>query len=98
MRTGAPLLRVSDLHQHYGGSHILRGVSLELASGEVTAVLGRNGVGKTTLLRAIMGLVPASRGQVIVRGEDLSRAPPHHRARAGLGYVPQGREIFPRLT
>ncbi|WP_242393246.1 urea ABC transporter ATP-binding subunit UrtE [Anaeromyxobacter oryzisoli] len=92
------MLRLEDVHQHYGGSHILRGVSLEAAPGEVTAVLGRNGVGKTTLLKAIMGVVPISSGRITFRGEDLTRTPPHRRARAGIGYVPQGREIFSRLT
>ena len=92
------MMTVSDVEQHYGGSHILRHVSLEVAPGQVTALLGRNGVGKTTLLKAIMGLVPVTSGRIVFRGEDLTRAPPHARARAGIGYVPQGREIFPRLT
>ncbi len=94
----AHMLTVEALHQHYGGSHILRGVSLEVRPGEVTAVLGRNGVGKTTLLKAIMGLVPATSGRVHLSGKELTRAAPYRRARAGIGYVPQGREIFPRLT
>ncbi len=92
------MLTVSNVEQYYGGSHILRGVSLEAAPGQVTAVLGRNGVGKTTLLKAVMGLVPVAAGRVTFGGVDLTRAPPHERARAGIGYVPQGREIFPRLT
>ncbi|GEJ55456.1 urea ABC transporter ATP-binding subunit UrtE [Anaeromyxobacter diazotrophicus] len=92
------MLSVEDVHQHYGGSHILRGVSLEAAPGQVTVLLGRNGVGKTTLLRSIVGLVPVSAGRVAFGGADLTGAPAHARARAGIGYVPQGREIFPRLT
>jgi urea transport system ATP-binding protein len=92
------LLAVTNLNQYYGGSHILRDVSFELPTGKVTALLGRNGVGKTTLLRTLMGLVPAKSGKVIFDARDLTHAPPYERARSGIGYVPQGREIFPRLT
>jgi urea transport system ATP-binding protein len=92
------MLKVESLNQYYGGSHILRGISFEAAPGKVTAVLGRNGVGKTTLLKAIMGLVPVRSGRIAFSGEDLTGAPSHRRVRAGIGYVPQGREIFPRLT
>jgi urea transport system ATP-binding protein len=92
------MLKVESLNQYYGGSHILRGISFEAAPGKVTAVLGRNGVGKTTLLKAIMGLVPVRSGRIAFGGEDLTGAPSHRRVRAGIGYVPQGREIFPRLT
>ncbi len=92
------MLTVENLHQYYGGSHVLRGVSFEAPAGKVTALLGRNGVGKTTLLRTIMGLVPAASGKLTFEGTDLTRAPSHHRVRLGIGYVPQGREIFPRLT
>jgi len=92
------MLTVEGVNQFYGGSHILRGVSFEVAPGEVTAVLGRNGVGKTTLLRAVMGLIPVASGKIAFQKADLTRAPPHKRVRAGIGYVPQGREIFPRLT
>jgi urea transport system ATP-binding protein len=92
------MLSVKGIHQYYGGSHILRGVSFDAAPGEVTVLLGRNGVGKTTLLRSIAGLVPVKEGRVTFGGVDLTRAPAHVRARAGVGYVPQGREIFPRLT
>ena len=89
---------VSRLNQYYGGSHILRDVSFEVPSGKVTALLGRNGVGKTTLLKTLMGLVPLRTGTVKFEGRDLTRARPHERAHAGIGYVPQGREIFARLT
>jgi urea transport system ATP-binding protein len=92
------MLTVSNINQYYGGSHILRDVAFELPAGKVTALLGRNGVGKTTLLRALMGLVPIRTGQVLFENRDLTKAKPYERARTGLGYVPQGREIFPRLT
>jgi urea transport system ATP-binding protein len=91
-------LVVSELNQYYGGSHILRNVSFELPPGKVTALLGRNGVGKTTLLKTLMGLIPVRSGRVVFENRELTRARPYERARAGLGYVPQGREIFPRLT
>ena len=89
---------VESLNQYYGGSHILRDVSFELPPGKVTALLGRNGVGKTTLLRSLMGLVPIRTGRIVFENRDLTRAKPNERARAGFGYVPQGREIFARLT
>ena len=92
------MLAVSGLNQYYGGSHILRDVSFELPPGKVTVLLGRNGVGKTTLLRTLMGLVPAKTGTVRFDDRDLTHARPDERARAGLGYVPQGREIFNRLS
>jgi urea transport system ATP-binding protein len=91
-------LTLHDVHQFYGGSHILRGVSLQARAGEVTVVLGRNGVGKSTLLKSIMGLVPLRSGHVMLSGKTLGTSAPHERVRAGLGYVPQGREIFGRLT
>jgi len=92
------MLAVSNLNQYYGGSHILRDVSFEVPAGKVTALLGRNGVGKSTLLRTLMGLVPAATGTVRFGERDLTKALPYERVRAGIGYVPQGREIFPRLT
>jgi urea transport system ATP-binding protein len=92
------MLSVANLDQYYGGSHILRDLSFEAPAGKVTALLGRNGVGKTTLLKTLMGLVPAAGGTVRFGERDLTHAKPDVRARAGIGYVPQGREIFPRLT
>ena len=92
------MLSVTDLNQYYGGSHILRDLSFEVPAGKVTALLGRNGVGKTTLLRALMGLVPTATGTMRFGDDDLTQAPPYRRAHSGIGYVPQGREIFPRLT
>jgi urea transport system ATP-binding protein len=92
------MLVVTNLNQYYGGSHILRDVTFELPDGKVTALLGRNGVGKTTLLRTLMGLVPARSGTVTLNGRDLTSAAPYERAQSGIGYVPQGREIFPRLS
>jgi urea transport system ATP-binding protein len=89
---------VSGLNQYYGGSHILRNLSFEVPAGKVTALLGRNGVGKTTLLKTLMGLVPAKSGSVAFEQKVLTHARPYERARAGIGYVPQGREIFPRLS
>jgi urea transport system ATP-binding protein len=92
------LLEVKDVNQFYGGSHILRNVGLSAALGEVTVVLGRNGVGKTTLLKSLMGLVPIKSGSITFNGTAIADKTPYERARAGIGYVPQGREIFARLT
>ena len=92
------MLQVDKLHQYYGGSHILRGLSFDAKIGEVTCLLGRNGVGKTTLLRCLMGLVPAKEGKVCWEGKPITGFKPHQRVHAGIAYVPQGREIFPRLT
>ena len=93
-----PILQVKDINQYYGGSHILRGVSLEARLGKVTVLLGRNGVGKTTLLKSLMGLVPIRSGSIAFDGKPLEKATSYERARAGIGFVPQGREIFSRLT
>jgi urea transport system ATP-binding protein len=92
------MLAVSNLNQYYGGSHILRNVSFDIPKGACTAVLGRNGVGKTTLLKCLVGLVPVRSGSLSLDGVDIAALAPYERARLGVGYVPQGREIFPRLT
>ncbi|MBI2276955.1 MAG: urea ABC transporter ATP-binding subunit UrtE [Dechloromonas sp.] len=92
------MLTIENLHQAYGGSHILRGLSFAVKTGEVTTLLGRNGVGKTTLLKSLMGLVKTKDGSITFDGQDITHLPPHERVKAGIGYVPQGREIFPRLT
>jgi urea transport system ATP-binding protein len=92
------MLNVSDLNQAYGGSHILRDLGFEAKLGEVTVVLGRNGVGKTTLLKSLMGVVPLRTGHITLDGKDITQATPYERVRAGIGYVPQGREIFGRLS
>ncbi len=98
MTDAPPVLQLQDVQQFYGGSHILRGVSLDARVGEVTVILGRNGVGKSTLLKSIMGVVPIRSGNITLSGLTLGKQAPHDRVRAGLGYVPQGREIFGRLT
>jgi branched-chain amino acid transport system ATP-binding protein len=95
--TGAALT-VSDLHVHLGESHVLQGVSFTAPKGRVTALLGRNGVGKTTTLRALLGLVPRSRGTVTVGGEDVTGSSTHAIVRRGVGYVPEDRDVFAGLT
>jgi len=92
------VLNIKNINQYYGGSHILRDVSLQAALGKVTVILGRNGVGKTTLLKSLMGLVPIKSGSIELEGKPIQNATPYERARAGIGFVPQGREIFARLT
>ena len=92
------MLTVKNINQYYGGSHILRDVSLQAELGKVTVILGRNGVGKTTLLKSMMGLVPIKTGTIELNGKPIHQATPYERARAGMGFVPQGREIFGRLT
>ena len=92
------MLKVEKLHQFYGGSHILRGLSFAVSVGEVTCLLGRNGVGKTTLLKCLMGLLPVKEGDVQWEGQTITSLKPHQRVHAGIAYVPQGREIFGRLT
>jgi urea transport system ATP-binding protein len=92
------MLEVNGLNQFYGGSHILRNVGFEAKLGEVTVVLGRNGVGKTTLLKSLMGVVPLKSGSIALDGNNITKATSYDRVRAGIGYVPQGREIFGRLS
>ena len=92
------MLEVKDVNQFYGGSHILRDVSLTAPVGECSVVLGRNGVGKTTLLKCLMGILPIKSGQILLDGKDISKLSPEQRVRAGLAYVPQGRDIFSTLT
>ena len=92
------MLTVENLNQHYGSSHTLRNVTFDAPQGKVTALLGRNGVGKTTLLRCAMGVVPVSSGSITFDGRDITALKPFERVALGIGYVPQGREIFPRLS
>ncbi|MGI4858365.1 MAG: urea ABC transporter ATP-binding subunit UrtE [Janthinobacterium lividum] len=92
------MLEVESLNQYYGGSHILRNVAMTVPEGQLTVLLGRNGVGKSTLLRCLMGVTAVRTGAIRWRGEPLERLPTHARVARGLGYVPQGRDIFPRLT
>jgi urea transport system ATP-binding protein len=92
------MLQVEHLNQYYGSSHTLRGVSLTVEKGQCMALLGRNGVGKTTLLKCLMGVLPVARGTVTWNGRDITRLKPHRRAAGGIAYVPQGRDIFARLT
>ena len=94
----ADMLNARDINQYYGGSHILRGLSFQARQGQVTVLLGRNGVGKTTLLKTLMGLITPKTGDIMFQDVSLVKSKPYERVRAGLGYVPQGREIFPRLT
>ncbi|MEA5474947.1 urea ABC transporter ATP-binding subunit UrtE [Synechococcus sp. CCY9201] len=93
-----PLLEVQGLNVYYGESHILRNVDLNVKSGQMVCLIGRNGVGKTTLLKTVVGLLRQRSGSVVMEDREVSRLPPHQRARAGIGYVPQGREIIPQLT
>lgn len=92
------MLKIEGLNQYYGSSHVLRQVSLRVSDGGCTVLLGRNGVGKTTLLRCLMGLLPIRSGQVMLGAQDVASWTPEARAQAGMGYVPQGREVFPELT
>src|SRR5690554_2167731 len=92
------MLNVQSIDQYYGGSHTLRGVSLSLERGQCLALLGRNGVGKTTLLKCLMGVEPVASGRIQFNGEDITGLAPHQRAARGIAYVPQGRDIFARLT
>jgi branched-chain amino acid transport system ATP-binding protein len=92
------MLNVVDLHTYYGDSHVLQGVTMHVAPGTVTAVLGRNGVGKTTLCRSLTGLTPARAGRIVFNGTEIARLSPHRICRLGISLVPQGRRIFPSLT
>lgn len=92
------MLEVKQINQFYGGSHILRDVSLTAPVGACSVVLGRNGVGKTTLLKCLMGILPIKSGQILLNGKDIAKMSPEQRVRAGLAYVPQGRDIFSTLT
>jgi branched-chain amino acid transport system ATP-binding protein len=94
----APLLEARDLHTHYGTSHVLRGIDFSVGAGEIVALMGRNGMGKTTLLRSLLGLTRASRGEILLDGETIGELTPFRIARRGLAYVPEGRGIFPLLT
>jgi branched-chain amino acid transport system ATP-binding protein len=95
---GAPILQAVDLHTYYGASHVVRGVSLTVGRSECVGLLGRNGMGKTTTLRSVFGLTPPRRGQVRIRGRDVTGATPQAIAREGLALVPEGRGIFPNLS
>ena len=97
-QTSQPLVSVEGIHTYYGKSHILHGVSLEVGPGEVVGLLGRNGVGKSTTLKSIMGLVNPSEGKIAFKGQPITRQPPHKLARLGIGYVPEDRRIFKLLT
>jgi urea transport system ATP-binding protein len=92
------MLEIQGLNTFYGESHILRDVDLRVLAGEIVCLIGRNGVGKTTLLKSLIGLLKPRSGEIIFEGHGIERQPPHQRARSGLGYVPQGREIIPQLT
>lgn len=98
MSAGDALLSVRDLHAHYGKSHILHGVSFEVREREVVSLLGRNGSGRSTTMKAIMGLVPPTRGRIALRGREIAGARPHAVCRAGIAYVPEEREVFANLT
>lgn len=92
------MLTVNEIHTYYGDSHILQGVSLDIGQGEAVALLGRNGVGKSTTIKSIIGFTPPRQGQIMVRGVDVTHLPSHRTAQLGVGLVPQGRSIFPALT
>ena len=92
------MLELEDLHAYYGESHVLQGVSLSVGRGEIVTILGRNGMGKTTLIRSVIGFMPLRRGRVTFKGEDITHAPPFRAVGRGLGLVPQGRRVFPSLT
>ncbi len=93
-----PMLEVADVHTYYGESHVLHGVSLAVAPGEVVTILGRNGMGKTTLIRSVIGFTPARQGRITFKGQDITRWPPFRAVDRGMGLVPQGRRVFPSLS
>jgi branched-chain amino acid transport system ATP-binding protein len=93
-----PIIEACGLHTYYGASHVLQGVDLTVGAGEAVGLIGRNGMGKTTLLRTLLGQVPPRRGEIKIHGKTMTRAAPHRIAREGIGYVPEGRGIFPNLT
>lgn len=97
-QVAVPLVQATDLHTYYGNSHVLHGVSVTIAAGETVALLGRNGMGKTTTIRSILGLTPPRRGEVHIKGQNLTKAPAHRIIRQGIGYVPEGRGMFPNLS
>src|SRR5262249_10950931 len=97
-RSGIAVLAVNDIHTYYGDSYVLQGVSLQTEAGKVVALLGRNGVGKTTLVRSIVGLTPPRRGSIVMEDKDITGWAPYRIARAGIGLVPQGRRVFSSLT
>src|SRR5881296_4139636 len=92
------MLELSDVHTYYGASHVLQGVTLSVGPGEVVTILGRNGMGKTTLIRSIIGFTPPRRGRVRFKGQDITRWPPYRMVESGMALVPQGRRVFPSLT
>ena len=92
------LLDVVDLHARYGDSHVLRGVTVAIRAGRSLGLLGRNGMGKTTMMRSLIGQLPIWRGSIKLNGREISPLPPERRAQTGIGYIPQGREVFPRMT
>jgi branched-chain amino acid transport system ATP-binding protein len=96
--SGVPLVEATGLHTYYGSSHVLHGVDFSVGRGETVALMGRNGMGKTTLLRSLLGLTPPARGRVAIDGRDMTRARPHQIAREGIALVPEGRGIFPNLS
>ena len=92
------MLELDDIHAYYGDSHVLQGVSLTVGTGAVVSILGRNGMGKTTLIRSVIGFMPLRRGRVRFKGKDITRQPPFRTVARGIGLVPQGRRVFPSLT
>ena len=96
--SGEPMLRAAGVEAWYGSSHVLRGIDFRVARGETVGLLGRNGMGKSTLLRTLLGHVRQRRGEIVVAGRDVSRARPHEVARLGVAYVPEGRGVFPNLS